>query len=273
MLYRRHPEDLFDIRNRIIMDTLEDTKEKMSIQIPEGMKGITESAVHIVNRVNALFGELAEAIEKKNENLELRIKRHIVQILSLVIQICKYQMKDKEIPEKAKLVNICLLTLKAISEKAPNFTFEYSVLYTASTTLIDELIESQQSVLNFIESITTALKETLDVSVKNIATLSNISLKSFYSTYENALGKVTTAFFNCLAPIEILPLNLYRQVMGKLMDVVIYHVCNLVMKLTSIGPSEPENLLKFMKPLLEYERLLLQPAKGASATDVMCSHA
>jgi hypothetical protein len=124
VLYRRHPEDLFDIRNRIIMDTLENTEETLNVEVPEGMKGITESAVYIVSRINALFEELSEAIEKKNEKLESRIKSHLVRILSLVTRTCEYQMEDKEIIEKIKIINICLLTVKIISEKATSFTFE-----------------------------------------------------------------------------------------------------------------------------------------------------
>jgi len=122
--YRRHPEDLFDIRNRIIMDTLEDTRETLNIKVPEGMKGITESAAYVVNRVDSLFEELKEAIEGNNEKLEDRIKSHLVRILSLVTRTCEYQMEDKEIVEKIKIINICILTVKAISEKATSFTFE-----------------------------------------------------------------------------------------------------------------------------------------------------
>jgi predicted secreted protein len=135
--------------------------------------------------------------------------------------------------------------------------------------LIEELVESQESIKHFIESIVERLTSTLSESVKNVASLSNIGLKSIYNSYETNLGKVTSTFFNCLASIEALPVNSYRRIMGKLMDVIIKHVCDLILKVTSIGPSESENLFKFIKPLFEYERLLLKKKKGIVSDNVI----
>jgi len=52
------------------------------------------------------------------------------------------------------------------------------------------------------------------------------------------------------------------------MNVVIRHICDLILKVTSIGPSESENLLKFIKPLFEYERLLLQLKEEVEFDDI-----
>lgn len=75
------------------------------------------------------------------------------------------------------------------------------------------------------------------------------------------MAKITTAFINCLNPIEVLPASLYRRVAGELIDMVINHVCDVIMKMPKIGPSEPEALLKFIKPLSDYEKILLDTTK------------
>lgn len=124
-MFHRYPEDLFGIRNVIVCDLLEDCNAKINIEVPEGMKGIPESGIHVVNTINRHFQELSDAVEKKNDKLEERIKRHIFQILSVVLRTCEYNMETKELHDQCKLINICVLTVIAITNKASNFSFEY----------------------------------------------------------------------------------------------------------------------------------------------------
>ena len=123
VMFRSYSVDLFNIRNRIIMDTLEDYKEEDIIDTPEGMKGIIESEVYVVKRINEHFKFLGETTRNNNLKLATRIKTHLSQILSVVLTTAKYNGTNKEVKERIKLDNLCILTLRAISSKASYFDF------------------------------------------------------------------------------------------------------------------------------------------------------
>ena len=124
VLFHKYPEDLLEIRNKIISDPLNDSttaaaaKEKIELKLPEGMKDLTESAIHVAKRLELHFNDLKNAISEKNDSLVNKIKSHVSQILTLVFRLCEFRMRNLSILEKAKLINICILTTNMVSKIA-----------------------------------------------------------------------------------------------------------------------------------------------------------
>ena len=77
----------------------------------------------MINRINENYKFLGETTLNNNLKLAKRIKKQLSKILSLVLTTAKYNGANKEVKERIKLDNLCILTLRAISSKASYFDF------------------------------------------------------------------------------------------------------------------------------------------------------
>ncbi len=121
-------------------------------------------------------------------------------------------------------------------------------------------MQAQTLILGYLAAITTELKSAISLSIKDLASLSNLGMKSMYSVSEKMLMNTTSELCKCLKWIYVLPSNVYKKIAGELMGAVFDHVCEKLLEVRSFSPSDLEAVLKFMKPLFEYEQILLESA-------------
>ena len=123
--YHKYPEELLNIRNKLIGDTLADIKEKPGFDLPEGLTSVTESAAYIGKRLLLNFSELKSALESKNESLISRIKNHISQVMALTFRICEFRQKGLNLLERCKLINTCIVVVGVISKQVSILRAKY----------------------------------------------------------------------------------------------------------------------------------------------------
>jgi len=131
--YRKYPEDLLILRNKLIAsNSLDELKDKLDIELPEGMKGVTEAAGYVVDRFLHHFGELKNALAQNDANLAERIKNHLLQMMSLVVKIPEFRPKETDIQNKCKIINLCILTVSVFSKQCNSAGIHNKYLYYIS---------------------------------------------------------------------------------------------------------------------------------------------
>ena len=140
--------------------------------------------------------------------------------------------------------------------------------------ILYELLEGQRTIEGNIGLIEDEVKQMIRVSVKEISSLAGLGVKSMYTINEKYQMNTTSEVCRIVKGIAVLPVKKYKILIGRVMGIVFEHICQKILEVHSFSPADIEAVCKFMKPFLDYEKILFNtiPQKDTKFCEVFFLH-